>query len=119
LLIFLLVVTHKQQNTNVLELYRLIDKSPEANQKTWYNSGIGTYAKPSWKSWKYWKETVYHKIDMAIAWYAPTTSPVAFKYFIFGDLRNFEKNVIDAYRWLADMYEEGDSIYLFGKQILQ
>jgi hypothetical protein len=52
----------------VLELYGLIEKSPEANQKTWYNSGIGTYAKPSWKSLKYYKETIYHKIDMAIAW---------------------------------------------------
>ena len=29
--------------------------------------------------------------------------------------RNFEPIVLDAYRWLADHYEDGDRIYLFGE----
>jgi uncharacterized protein (DUF2235 family) len=59
-----------KQNTNVLELYSLVDKDADVKQKTWYNSGIGTYAHPSWKSWAYYKETIGHAIDMAIAWYS-------------------------------------------------
>jgi len=30
-------------------------------------------------------------------------------------LRNFETIVINAYRWLADTYKDGDKIFLFGK----
>lgn len=30
-------------------------------------------------------------------------------------LRNFEKIVMSAYRWLADNYRDGDRIFLFGK----
>ena len=58
-----------QKNTNVIELYNLILKEEENNQHTWYNSGIGTYARPSWKSLKYYRKVLYHKIDLAIAWY--------------------------------------------------
>ncbi|OCH91825.1 hypothetical protein OBBRIDRAFT_871792, partial [Obba rivulosa] len=83
------------KNTNVIELYRLVKKMPGDNQKTYYNSGIGTYAKPSWRSWSYRKQWIDHKIDLAIAW-------------------NFERIVLSAYRWLSDNYEEGDQIYLFG-----
>ncbi|KAF9028035.1 WD40 repeat-like protein [Hymenopellis radicata] len=82
------------KNSNVVEFYSLIKKE-EANQRTWYNSGIGTYAKPSWKSLSYLRRTVSHKIDMAIAW-------------------NFERIVCGAYRWLSDNYEPGDCIFLFG-----
>ncbi|KAF8517054.1 hypothetical protein BU17DRAFT_50258 [Hysterangium stoloniferum] len=81
-------------NTNVIELYSQLVKD-EGTQLTYYNSGIGTYAKPSWKSLSYLKQVVYNKIDLAIAW-------------------NFEKIVISAYRWLADNYQDGDKIYLFG-----
>ena len=57
------------QNTNVIELYNLVMKKDEDNQKTWYNSGIGTYAESSWKSLGYYKKVLYHKIDLAIAWW--------------------------------------------------
>ncbi|KAF8493850.1 hypothetical protein JB92DRAFT_3084909 [Gautieria morchelliformis] len=80
-------------NTNVIELYSQLIKGDD--QLTYYNSGIGTYAKPSWKSWSYVKQVVDNKIDLAIAW-------------------NFEKIVIAAYRWLSQNYQEGDRIYLFG-----
>ncbi|EMD32005.1 hypothetical protein CERSUDRAFT_162065 [Gelatoporia subvermispora B] len=85
----------KVRNTNVIELYRLVKKRPEDEQLTYYNSGIGTYAKPSWRSWHYMRQMIDHKIDLAIAW-------------------NFEKIVLNAYRWLSDNYSEGDHIYLFG-----
>ncbi|EMD30969.1 hypothetical protein CERSUDRAFT_100829 [Gelatoporia subvermispora B] len=84
-----------KNNTNVIELYRLVKKRPDDDQLTYYNSGIGTYAKPSWKSLHYLKQVVDHKIDLAIAW-------------------NFETIVLNAYRWLSDKYREGDKIYLFG-----
>ncbi|TFK27916.1 WD40 repeat-like protein, partial [Coprinopsis marcescibilis] len=83
------------QNTNVIELYNLLLKGPNDRQLTWYNSGIGTYAEPHWRSLEYWLQVLYHKIDLLIAW-------------------NFDKTLLAAYRWLADNYEEGDRIYLFG-----
>ncbi|KAJ2929848.1 hypothetical protein H1R20_g7248, partial [Candolleomyces eurysporus] len=84
-----------KKNTNVIEIYNLIMKETGDNQRTWYNSGIGTYARPHWRSLKYYKQVVFHKIDLAIAW-------------------NFEKTVQAAYRWLSDNYEDGDCIFLFG-----
>ncbi|KAF8588043.1 hypothetical protein K439DRAFT_1336270 [Ramaria rubella] len=80
-------------NTNVIELYSQLVQSE--NQLTYYNSGIGTYAKPSWKSLSYAKQVIDHKIDLAIAW-------------------NLERIVMAAYRWLSDNYRENDRIFLFG-----
>ncbi len=58
------------QNSNVVEFYSLIKKGEGPNQRTWYNSGIGTYAKPS-QSWlrnvSLW---LRHKTDMVFAWCA-------------------------------------------------
>jgi uncharacterized protein (DUF2235 family) len=42
------------QNTNVIELYSQLLK--DKKQLTYYDSGIGTYATPSWKSLYYWKQ---------------------------------------------------------------
>ena len=56
------------KNTNVIELYNLILKKDQHNQRTWYNSGIGTYARPSWKAFKFYRQVISHKIDLAIAW---------------------------------------------------
>ena len=65
---FLTIAYQHLQNTNVIELYNLILKEEGDNQLCWYNSGIGTYARSSWKSLKYYKQVLYHKIDLAIAW---------------------------------------------------
>ncbi|KAL0571887.1 hypothetical protein V5O48_010077 [Marasmius crinis-equi] len=54
-----------RKNTNVVELYSRLTKHPV--QLTYYNSGIGTYAIPSWRSWDYYKQVVGHVIDLAIA----------------------------------------------------
>ena len=58
------------KNTNVIELYNLVLKEFKDNQRTWYNSGIGTYARPSWKSLKFYLQVLGHKVDLAIAWCA-------------------------------------------------
>ncbi|KAF4618332.1 hypothetical protein D9613_011583 [Agrocybe pediades] len=81
------------KNTNVVELYNLLHK--DKNQLSLYDSGIGTYARPSWTSFSYYKEVIYHKIDLAIAW-------------------QFEKRITGAYSWLSDNYEDGDRIFLIG-----
>ncbi|CAE6530347.1 unnamed protein product [Rhizoctonia solani] len=81
------------KNTNVIEMYHYIKK--DDSQLTYYNSGIGTYAKPSWRSYTYLKQTLSNTIDLAIAW-------------------NLEKVIIGAYRWLADTYQPDDQIFLFG-----
>ncbi|THV02703.1 WD40 repeat-like protein [Dendrothele bispora CBS 962.96] len=81
------------KNTNVVELYNRLEKN--ATQLTYYNSGIGTYAKESWMSPKYMKQVFGHKVDMAIAW-------------------NFKRIVLSAYQWLSENYEDGGRIFLFG-----
>lgn len=81
------------KNTNVVQLYSFLVK--DKYQLTYYNSGIGTYATPSFKSWSWWKQVVGHKIDLAIAW-------------------RFERIIIGAYQWLSEQYQAGDRIYLFG-----
>ncbi|KAE9400679.1 WD40 repeat-like protein [Gymnopus androsaceus JB14] len=80
-------------NTNIVELYSRLVK--DDNQLTFYNSGIGTYAEPSWKSLSYWKQVIANYLDLALA------------------LR-FETILLDAYRWLSEMYQPGDRIFLFG-----
>ena len=55
-----------EKNTNVIEMYNIILKEAIHNQRTWYNSGIGAYAPPSWRSLELLR--LYHSIDFAIAW---------------------------------------------------
>ncbi|EGO29547.1 hypothetical protein SERLADRAFT_412997 [Serpula lacrymans var. lacrymans S7.9] len=54
-----------------------------------------TYAKPSWRSFKYLKQCVVNTVDLAIAW-------------------NLDKVIMAAYRWLSEEYRHGDKIYLIG-----
>ncbi|EIN07769.1 hypothetical protein PUNSTDRAFT_29058, partial [Punctularia strigosozonata HHB-11173 SS5] len=82
-----------EKNTNVVELYSRLIKDDD-QQLTYYNSGIGTYARET-KTFKYWRQAIDHTVDMAIAW-------------------NFKKIVLDAYQWLSENYKPGDRIFLFG-----
>lgn len=54
------------QNTHVVELYSRLVKDDK--QLTYYDSGIGTYAKES-GLWTRVKQKVEHTVDMAIAMY--------------------------------------------------
>ncbi|KAJ7476102.1 hypothetical protein FB451DRAFT_1034201 [Mycena latifolia] len=86
-------------NTHVVELHKHIRKDdPMKKQLAFYVSGIGTFAPPSFWSFSYWKQRIGNAVDLAIAW-------------------NFEQQVQDAYRWLADNYQPGDKIYLFGTSL--
>lgn len=58
------------KNTNVIELYHLLNLKKDKNQLVFYNSGIGTYARPSWRfGITFAMQLISHKIDLAIAWY--------------------------------------------------
>ncbi|KAJ8516327.1 hypothetical protein ONZ45_g6351 [Pleurotus djamor] len=67
----------------------------DERQLVYYDSGIGKYAPPSFRSLSYLKQTLYHATDAAIAW-------------------NFESIVHAAYRWISENYQPGDRIFLFG-----
>ncbi|KAJ7469019.1 hypothetical protein FB451DRAFT_368484 [Mycena latifolia] len=82
-------------NTNVVELHSRILVDPSAEQLTYYNCGIGTYAPNRAKTFKYWRQRFDNVVDLAIAW-------------------NFQTIVLKAYRWLCNEYRPGDKIFLFG-----
>ncbi|KAK7060117.1 hypothetical protein VNI00_000881 [Paramarasmius palmivorus] len=82
------------KNTNVVELYSRLEKRDHL-QVTFYNSGIGTYARTSWRSLTYYRQAINHKIDLAFAW-------------------RFEKILLSAYQWICEQYQTGDRIFLFG-----
>ncbi|KAJ8517470.1 hypothetical protein ONZ45_g5361 [Pleurotus djamor] len=83
-----------ERSTNVVEIFSRLIKDRK-RQMVYYDSGIGTYAPPSFRSLSYIKQVLDHAIDTAIAW-------------------NFEKIVHAAYEWLSENYEPGDRIFLFG-----
>ncbi|RXW20413.1 hypothetical protein EST38_g5445 [Candolleomyces aberdarensis] len=83
-----------ENNTNVIELYNLIVKGKQ--QRTYYNSGVGTFANSSWLSWTSWSQAIDNKLDQAVA-------------------KNFDHIILGAYRWLSEVYKgPKDKIYLFG-----
>lgn len=77
--------------TNIVRLYGCLEKSE--NQVVWYNPGVGTMgAEHSWSP-RYRK--FVQTLGLATGW-------------------GLDRNVKDAYRFLAETYREGDEIYLFG-----
>lgn len=78
------------ENTNVLHLYSCLDK--EANQLAYYNPGVGTFPKSKKKS--FWNTFSILK-DKVVA-------------------SSLDGIVLDAYAYLMNHYEDGDSIYFFG-----
>ncbi|KAJ8482018.1 hypothetical protein ONZ45_g15105 [Pleurotus djamor] len=84
-----------EHSTNVVEIFSRIIK--DEGQMVYYDSGIGTYAPPSFRSLSYIKQVLDHAIDTAIAW-------------------NFEQIVHATYKWLSENYQPGDRIFLFGER---
>ncbi|KAJ8482638.1 hypothetical protein ONZ45_g14882 [Pleurotus djamor] len=88
-----------EYSTNIVEMFSRIikdfDEGEEIEQLVFYNSGIGTYARPSFRSLHYLKQVIINHIDTAIAW-------------------NFERIIHAAYKWLSENYRRGDRIFLFG-----
>jgi len=97
------------QNTNVVKLYAHIEKLDK--QRMYYNSGIGTYGKPSWHSWLYWKMIMENNVDLAIAWWILSCFACWASCSVL--FRNFEKIILGGYHWLSENYECGDQIFLF------
>ncbi|KAF9541802.1 WD40 repeat-like protein [Agrocybe pediades] len=88
------------KNTNVVEMYNLIEKGEDSNQLSLYYSGIGTYARPSWTSFNYYKQLSFTHPSVYLLMVAPG--------------REFEKTIMGAYSWLSDNYRDGDRIFLLG-----
>lgn len=92
-------------------------------QITFYNSGIGTYAQPSWTwSLRYWLKVLGHKIDLGIAWCVLNLNnpgPPELLYSIEHNIRDFESIMLAAYEWLSENYQPGDRIFLFGMHAFQ
>ena len=81
----------EEANSNVVKLYttlRIADK-----QVAYYHPGVGTMGDPS--------------IRHAIPRYWSKVKGLAFG-------AGFRANVLDAYRYLMDVYNDGDDIYVFG-----
>ncbi|EIN07573.1 hypothetical protein PUNSTDRAFT_69720 [Punctularia strigosozonata HHB-11173 SS5] len=79
--------------TNVIELYSRLHK--DEAQLTYYNSGIGTYAKKKTNPVGRWKQAVGSFMDITVA-------------------LNFKKIVLGAYHGLCENHKPGDRIFLFG-----
>src|SRR3954465_9719844 len=81
--------------SNVLKLYRCLRKTEKTTprQVVFYDPGVGTLARPDpWR--KLWQDSIT----------------------IFGLATGYclDDNVLAAYEFLANNYDEGDHIYLFG-----
>lgn len=77
--------------SNVLKLFRVVRKS--RNQVVYYNPGVGT-------------------ISSSDPWSRLKADALGFLGLVTG--YGLDANVLDAYRFLVDNYEDGDCIYLFG-----
>ncbi|WP_338187121.1 DUF2235 domain-containing protein [Thalassospira tepidiphila] len=79
------------QLSNVLKLYRIAHK--DERQLVFYQPGIGTVSMPD--SWGKWRQKVRATFEMATG-------------------KGLDRDVLAAYRFLAENYREGDKIFLFG-----
>ena len=80
-------------NSNVVRLYRTLNLDDENRQVAYYHPGVGTMGAP----------TARNRFEKQ--W-------TRLKGLAFG--AGFRDNVFDAYRYLMEVYEEGDRIFLFG-----
>lgn len=77
--------------SNVLKLFRIAEKGEK--QKCFYNTGVGTIARPS--AWDRWRQNVVNIAGLAFGY-------------------GLDDNVLSAYRFLVETWREGDRIFLFG-----
>jgi uncharacterized protein (DUF2235 family)/membrane protease YdiL (CAAX protease family) len=77
--------------SNVLKLYRVIEKSDE--QRVYYDPGVGTIGQPGW--WRQLAVKIQGVLGLALG-------------------LGLDANDLNAYSWLCRNWREGDEIYLFG-----
>jgi hypothetical protein len=80
-------------NSNVLKLYTCLDLDDPDRQVAYYHPGVGTMGDPDARNWVASKWSVVKGLAFAAG---------------------FKDNVLDAYRYLMEVYNEGDQIYLCG-----
>ena len=80
-----------KQLSNVLKLYRIAEKSNR--QVVFYQPGIGTVSMPD--SWGKRRQRAHATFEMVTG-------------------KGLDRDVLAAYRFLAENYREGDRIFLFG-----
>ncbi len=81
-----------EHNTNVVKLFRVLVRDTK-RQVAFYDPGVGTLGDPVYKT------PVAKKIDRVLG-------------LAFG--RGLTKNVMEAYSYLMEQYQDGDNIFLFG-----
>src|SRR4051794_39331056 len=81
--------------SNVLKLYRVLRKTGKVapNQVVFYDPGVGTLARPN--PWTKFRQDAITVLGLATGY-------------------GLDDNVLAAYGFLVDHYEEGDQIFLFG-----
>ena len=77
--------------TNVLKLYRILDK--DEHQRVFYDPGVGTVAQLA--MWGRLRQKFSEFLGLATGY-------------------GLDANILDAYRWLCANYQESDRIFLFG-----
>ena len=77
--------------SNVLKLYRIARRNEE--QVVHYHPGVGTLSSDD--AWSRIKNKTYQVLGLATGY-------------------GLDDNVLDAYRFLVDSYEDGDCVFLFG-----
>ena len=77
--------------SNVLKLYRILEKNE--NQVVYYDPGVGTLGQR--KTWGRFSQNVRGILGLATGY-------------------GLDDDVLGAYRFLADNYDDGDQIFLFG-----
>lgn len=81
--------------SNVLKLYRVLRKTEKTvpRQVVFYDPGVGTLARPN--PWTRFKQNTVTVLGLATGY-------------------GLDENVLKAYHFLIDNYEDGDDIFLFG-----
>jgi uncharacterized protein (DUF2235 family) len=81
--------------SNVLKLYRVLRKTgkTEPQQAVYYNSGVGTLARPD--PWTKFRQDAVMVLGLATGY-------------------GLDDNILSAYQFLIDQYQDGDEIFLFG-----
>lgn len=81
--------------SNVLKLYRVLRKTEktEPQQVVYYNSGVGTLARPD--PWTKIRQNAITVLGLATGY-------------------GLDDNILSAYEFLIDQYQDGDEVFLFG-----
>ncbi|MFT5748469.1 MAG: hypothetical protein ACI920_003865 [Saprospiraceae bacterium] len=84
---------HGKKKSNVLSLFRMLERGESNKQVAYYDPGVGTMGDPTYKT------AIGRKVNKLMG-------------LAFG--RGLMKNLIEAYTFLIDHYEDGDEVFIFG-----